>query len=263
MRLLTASWILGLALCSGMVRADITVTSSLPYPTFLQYERIPLTLKVTNNSGREIVFTEEDADNQIVLRVRDMNNRIIPRTNLPLLLEKWVIPDGETSEQVFDLVQLFQVRSARSFQGLQHVVVDGDTYKGPGLTFDVVRGTEFDEIKRKRQDRVFTLIGLSRGQGDELMMRVTNKEKSITLATYFLERHLRFYPPHIKATKDGQIGTLHYLSPQQAVMCLFEKDGTPIRREYYQVSPGVPVRLHVNGEEGFMVEGGTKVGGEG
>ena len=105
------------------------------------------------------------------------------------------------------------------------------------------------------------MIGITRGAGDELMLRVTNKDKSMTLATYFLERHLRFYPPHMKVGKDGGIGTLHYLSPQQAVLCLFHKDGTPIRREYYQVSPGVPVRLMVHPDEGFLVEGGTKVPG--
>ena len=248
-------------LFSSPLFADVTVTSSLPSRTFLLYERIPLTVEVSNDSGEPLTLTEEDLENQIVLRVRDTENRIIPRTKVPMLEEPWVIADGETSEKLFDLVQLFSIRTERSFRGLQHVVVDGETYKGPTLTFNTTRGMLFDEIKRKREDRIFTMIGITRGTGDELMLRVTNKDKSMTLATYFLERHLRFYPPHMKLGKDGSIGTLHYLSPQQAVLCLFEKDGTPIRREYYQVSPGVPIRLMVHPEEGFLVEGGTKVPG--
>lgn len=237
--------------------AQVTVSSSLRAETFLLFEGIPLRMEVTNASGSELVFSEEDPENQVVLRIRDMNNQIVPRTSKPILSEPWVIPDGETGVREFDLVQLFQIRAARSFRGLQHVTVDGEVYKGPVLKFDVKTGVLFDEIKRRKEDRVFSLIGLNRGSGDEVMLRVTNKDKSMTLATYFLEKHLRFYPPHLKANADGEIGTLHYLNPRQAVLCVFNPDGTPIKREYYQVSPGVPIRLHAHEENSFMVEGAT------
>lgn len=242
--------------------AQVTVSSSLGAGTFLLYEGIPLRLEITNNSGTDLLLSEEDLDNQVVFRVRDVDNQVIPRTEQPILKEPWRIPSGETQERTFDLVQLFLIRQARSFRVLQHVTVDGETYAGPALMFDVSRGMLFDEIKRKREDRIFALIGLSRGGGDELLLRVSNKDESVTLATFVLERHLRFYPPHMKVNSDtGEIGTLHYLAPQQAVLCIFEKDGTPVKREYYQVSPGVPIRLHAHEETSFFVEGATPVPG--
>jgi hypothetical protein len=246
--------------CFLPVAAQVSVSSSLPAKTFLLYEGIPLQMEITNSTGNEMVLTEEDLENQVVFRMRNTDNQVIPRTDRPILKEPWVIADGETSERTFDLVQLFRIRRARSFRGLQHVTVDGEVYEGPALIFDVSKGMLFDEIKRNKDDRVFSLIGLSRGGRDELMLRVTNKDKSLTLATYFLERHLRFYPPHMKLNKAGQVGTLHYLGPQQAVLCIFEPDGTPVKREYYQVSPGVPIRLHPSEDTSFFVEGGTPTG---
>ena len=244
---------------SSISWSQVTISSSLPVNTFLLFEGIPLRMEVSNFSGSDLVLSEEDEANGVVFRVRDMDNQIIPRTDRPILKEPWVIPDGETSVREFDLVQLFQIRHARSFRALQHVETNDQLYSGPPVLFDVSRGMLVDEIKRRKENRIFSLFGLNRGGRDVLLLRVTNEDKSMTLATYYLEKHMRFYPPHMKANKAGEVGTLHYVGPRQAVLCVFEPDGTPVKREYYQVNPGVPVRLHRHEENGFMVEGGTPV----
>jgi len=248
-------------IATASLRGQATVSSSLPYRTFLLMEGIPLKLEVTNQTGGEIVLSSEDVDNQVVFRVRDVDNNVIPRTDRPLLEEPWVIPAGETAEKEFDLVQLFHIRRDRSYRGLQHVIVDGNAYEGPPLKFEVVRGMLMDEIKRRKSDRVFSMIGVSRNGRDELMMRITDKDKVVTFGTYFLERHMRFYPPHMKVNEAGEVGTLHYMGPQQVVLCIFQPDGIPIKRSYLQASPGVPVRLHAHPETSFRVEGAVEAGG--
>lgn len=239
--------------------AQLSVSSSLPFKNFLLYDNIPLRLEITNSTGEAIVLSEEDAENHVMLRVRNLDNQIIPRTDVPLLAEPWLIPDGETSVREFDLVRLFKIRRDRSYRGLQHVVVDGDTYDGPPLLFDVKKGMLLDELVRKKEDRVFSLFGLNQSGGDVLILRVTDRDKSVTLGTHFLERHLRFYPPHLKANKKGEIGVLHYVGPRQAVLCTFSPDGVNGKREYFSVSPGVPIRLHPGDTTPFVVEGATPV----
>jgi hypothetical protein len=250
-------------LLSGLVSAQISVRSSLPEKSFLLFDNIPLRLEITNSSGEAIVLSEEDAENHVMLRVRNVDNQVIPRTDLPILKEPWVIPNGVTSAREFDLVRLFRIRRARSFRGLQHVVVDGDVYEGPTLIFDVREGIKVDEIVRKKEDRIFTLMGMTQGGGDVLLLRVTNRDRTMTLGTFFLERHLRFYPPFMKVNAEGEIGILHYVGPSQAVLSTFSPDGSQGKREYYQVSPGVPIRLHAGESSSFIVEGATKASTEG
>lgn len=244
---------------SGLLLADVGITSSLPAKTFLLYEGIPLRMEITNRTGEELRFGEEEARDAILLRMRDTRNGVIPTTQTPLLSEPWIIPDGETSVRTFDLLQLFRVTRAQSYRCLQHVQVGDEGYAGKPLMFDVVTGNEHRSVRRRKSDRVFTLYGLNRNNRDELMLRVTNYDETMNLATFFLERHLRHYPPFIKMSKDGKVATLHYVRPNMAVLCQFESDGAPVGRTYYQVTPGTPIRLLEHPESGFMVQGAEKL----
>lgn len=239
--------------------ADVSITSSLPAKTFLLYEGIPLRMEITNRTGEDLHFGVADARDEILLRMRDTRNGVIPTTQTPLLSEPWIIADGETSVRTFDLLQLFQVTRAQSYRCLQHVQVGEEGYSGKPLMFDVVTGIEHRSVKRRKTDRVFTLYGINRNNGDELMLRVTNFNETMNLATFFLERHLRHYPPYIRMNKEGEVATLHYVRPNMAVLCQFESDGTPVGRTYYQVTPGTPIRLLAHPEQGFLVQGAERL----
>lgn len=238
--------------------ATLDVSSSIPAETFLVYETVPLQLRITNRGPDPVQFGGEETDGMIRLKVTDLRGRIIPRTDKPLLAEPWVILPGETSEHEFNLARLFSIRKAESYRCVPAVVLpDLATYEGKPVMFELRRGTEFGEVKRRRTDRVFTLVGVNRNRRDELLLQVSNYGQTMQLATYFLERHLRLYPPHILMNNAGEVGTLHYASPYQLVLCHFKADGTPVNRRFYKAMPGVPVRLHENPEGGFRVEGAT------
>lgn len=244
---------------SGWVSANVGITASLPANSFLLYEGIPLRMEITNRTGEELRFGVEGSPDVILLRMRDTRNGVIPSTGKPVLSEPWIIPDGETSVRTFDLLQLFSLTRAQSFRCLQDVRVGEDVYSGKPLMFDVVTGIEHRSVNRRKSDREFTLFGLNRNNRDELMLRVTNHSKTMHLATYFLERHLRHYPPYIQMNKKGEVATLHYVRPNMAVLCQFEADGTPVGRTYFRVTPGNPIRLQEHPEEGFMVMGAEKL----
>lgn len=241
------------------VHAQVEVSTSLPANIFLKYEGIPLRMEITNRSGEDIVLGTEETEDLLLIRVRDTDNRVIPRTKLPMLSEPWVIPHGETSVQTFDLVQLFFMGQAMSYRCLQDVNLAGDSYTGRPLLFEVVTGLQEEEIKRRKSDRIFTLISIHRNGHDELMLRVTNFQKSMVLATYYLERQLKFYDPFMKIDTEGEVATLQYISPSRVVMCRFKADGSPIGRTYYAASPGVPVRLFDKPDGGFVVQGAVEI----
>jgi hypothetical protein len=248
-------------LCSSLVCAQVDVSTSLPAKTFLKYEGIPLRMEITNRSDVVLRMGVDETEDQLLIRVRDLDNRVMPRTEAPLLSTPWFIQPGETSVRTFDLVQLFRITQAMSYRCLQDVSLAGDSYTGTPLMFDVVNGQVFDEIKRRKSDRIFTMIGINRKGGDEVMMRVMDYKETMVLATYYLERHLRFYPPFMKVDKQGQIATLHYITPNQVVMCQFAESGKPIGRTYFSATPGVPIRLLEHPEKGFLVQGGVKIEG--
>lgn len=254
-------YLLLVLICSGFVYAQVDVSTSLPATTFLKFEGIPLRMEITNRSGEVLRMGVDETEDKILIRVRDLDNRVMPRTDVPLLAKPWFIQPGETSVKTFDLVQLFRISQAMSYRCLQDVTLAGESYTGTPLLFDVVNGQVHDEIKRRKSDRVFTLIGINRNGGDEVMMRVMNHKETMVLATYYLERHLRFYPPFMNVDKNGQIGTLHYITPNQVVLCRFTADGSPIGRTYYSASPGVPIRLLEHPENGFIVQGGVEIEG--
>lgn len=243
--------------------AQVEVSTSLPANIFLKYEGIPLTMEIINRSGEKIVLKEEDSEDLILLRMRDLQNRAVPRTQKPVLAEPWIIENGETSTRTFDLAQLFTVHYAMSYRCLQDVKLAGESYTGIPKQFEVVNGLLEEKIKRRKQDRIFNLIGLHRGGRDELMMRITNYSETKVIATYYLERHLKHYDPHMKTDKNGKVATLHYLSPSRVVKCEFNPDGTPIGRTYYSASAGVAVRLYDQNDGGFVVQGAVELPGQG
>lgn len=244
---------------NGFLFAQVEVSTSLPTTTFLKYEGIPLRMVITNNSGETIRLGDEDAEDMLILRVRDLDNRVLPRTKNKILPEPWIIKDGETSVRTFDLVQLFTLSYVMSYRCLQDVKLGEITYTGSPLMFEVVRGLQEEKLKRRKEDRVYTLLGIHRNGHDELMLRVTNYKNTMVLATYYLERHLKFYDPFMEINKEGILATLQYISPNRVVMCRFNPDGTPIGRTYYSASPGVPIRLVDHPQNGFMVQGGVEL----
>ncbi len=244
------------------LHAQVEVSTSLPANIFLRYEGIPLRMEIINKSGEDLALGTEDAEDILLLRVRDLDNRVIPRTKVPILEEPWVIPDGETSVRTFDLVQLFMLHHAMSYRCLQDVKLAGDSYTGPPRMFEVVSGLEEEIIKRRKENRIFTMIGLHRDGRDELMLRVTDYKKTTVLATYYLERHLKHYDPFMKVNKEGIVCTLHYISPNQVVKCSFKADGSPIARTYYSASAGVPVRLMEGVDGDFVVQGAVEIEGQ-
>lgn len=248
---------------AGWLPAQVDVSASLPSSTFLRYEGIPLRIEITNRSGEEIRMGANETKDILLLRVRDLENRVMPRTGQPMLSEPWIIPDGETAVRTFDLVQLFRITFSQSYRCLQDVELGGEAYVGNPLMFDVVNGLQEEKIKRRRADRIFTLLSLQRNGRDELMLRVTDFGNTTVLATYYLERHLKFYDPFMKVNKKGEIATLHYVSPNRVVMCQFNADGSPIKRTYYQATPGVPVRLYEHSTSGFVVNGAVELEGQG
>jgi len=241
----------------SVLQATIHITSTLPAETFLQYESIPVQIQITNRTGEDIVLREDDPENQVLLRVRDMQDGLIPRRNVPLLEEPWVIPDGESSERTFDLMQLYHVSAARSYRGLRDIVVQGEVFKGRPILFRVVPGTEMRSVRRRNTDRVFTLYAVNRNNRDDLMLRVMNYNRTMNYATYYLERFMRHYPPHIRMGSSGEVTTLHYARPNVVVVCRFEPDGRALGRSYYQATPGTAVRLVESPDGGFEVIGAT------
>ncbi|MGA0332834.1 MAG: hypothetical protein ACO3NW_02645, partial [Kiritimatiellia bacterium] len=118
------------------LQAQVEVSSSLPANTFLRYEGIPLRIEITNNSGTDLRLAEGETEDLLLLRVRDLDNRVMPRTEQPVLSTPWMIPDGETSVRTFDLVQLFRLPYAMSYRCLQDVKLAGESYTGAPRMFE-------------------------------------------------------------------------------------------------------------------------------
>ncbi len=241
------------------LRAQYEVGTSLSAKSFLLFEGIPVRVEITNRSAQPLHIGGRDPEGIVRLSVRNTRNEVIPRTRQPLLPDAWVIPPGATDSREFDLVQLFQIRRADSYRASVVVEIDLDAFTSAPMLFDVTNGTLFEKVVRRRTDRTFSLLGINRNGRDELMLRVSDAAEDTPLATYFLERHLRFYPPQMRADERGRIGIFHYSSPSQAVLCTFEPDGTPIRRDYYRVFAGRPAELRIHPETGFAVDGAERL----
>jgi hypothetical protein len=247
------------ALFSLPLFAQVEVVASLEFSTYLLYEGMPLRVQITNRGSEPLQVGGRTPDALLRLRVNDTRNRVIPRTETALLPEAWVIAPGATETRSFDLVQLFKLRAADSFRCLVDVELEDETLSSKPLMFDISTGTLHETIRRRRNDRVFTLLGINRNGRDELLLRVSSFNEDTHFATYFLERHLRFFPPQMLADDKGRIAIFHYESPQRGVLCRFEADGTPVGREFYRISPGSPAKLMPHPELGLAVAGAERI----
>lgn len=247
------------SLSGATASARVTVRADLPSETFLLYEPVRLRITIHNESNERLVLGDAAANARLLLRVENVRNQVVARTDSPLFDEPWRIAPGEESSRVFNLTRLYSLRKSGDYRLRTSMQLPEESMKDRLRLFEISTGTRLQEIKTRSEDRRFELFLLNRNDQNQLLLRVSDYDGARVMRTYFLGRYLRFYSPDFQKAKDGSLAILHYERPNRLLFSRFTADGSPISKQTLNVKANERVTLREDDEEGFVVRGG---GGE-
>jgi hypothetical protein len=249
-------FLVGFLLCAfSEVQARVTVESTWPTRTFLQYEQVRVRITIFNESQQELVFGGAGSNADILFQIRDLQNRIAAKKDLPLFEEVWRIPVGKKASRDFPLSRLYEMRALGNYRVDTTIILPNQSLKDKTKLIEVKKGVVLETHKNKKTDRSFHLVSLNRDGQNELLLQILNHDETKILQTYFLGRHLKFYAPTFKVSREGDLAILHYISPQQMMFAQFKADGSPISKETLAATPTEDFRLVEIPESGFVVRG--------
>lgn len=252
---------------AGLAHAQVRVDATLNEETYLKYESVKVAVKISNRSGDDLYVGGSNAVTRLSFQVRDMKGNMIRSTEREPLPDKaWLVPNNKASQLEFNLLEFRSVYRPGTYV-LRVSVINGkgdnaEAYVSADVQFTISSGTQYEKIERKKSDRTFVLLGLRRNGGYHMLLRVTDYKEELCYGTYYLEKHLKFVPPEMRLADDGGVHTLHYLSPERAVHCIFGPKGSPKDRLLYQVTPGPRTYLVPAGETGFVVPNARLLNGD-
>lgn len=170
---------MGLALWTGLARAQLTVEVQLEQQQFLPGEALPVAVRVTNLSGQTLRLGEDD--HWLTFSVEAEDNRVVRRLGEPSVREPFVLESSQRATVRLDLAPYFELTRQGRYRLQATVRIDAwdREFSSPPVDFFIITGARLWE-------REFGLP--SAEPGSVPLMR-----KYILQEANYLKRNLRLY----------------------------------------------------------------------
>lgn len=218
---------LGVLLAAGSLLAQesldaVALTLRIASKNYVIGEAVPVTIKVTNNSGRRISFNEAGRPEVLGMAVTHRNSR----TEAPMFSGVKLFDRGVTLEagQVFThtvkINELFDIRKSGDYFVTFSLVVLGKRYETRPAAFVVVPGKFVKKAVQIFADtpdvqRVFTLVKWSRDGVQWMFLRIEEipENPMLRFETRKLGSFIELEPaPRLDVAPNGEVTVLHRAS---------------------------------------------------
>jgi hypothetical protein len=262
----TFSILLALALlASGRASAQVTVELVLDQEQFLPGEPLPMAVKITNRSGRQlhigaepdwVTFNVESADGFVVIK-----NSEVPVTGA------FELESSQEGTKHLDLAPYFVMNKPGRYKLTATLRIkdwSAQTVSAP-VSFDVVTGAKLwsqdfgvPATNGVPEMRKFTLEQASYLHSQMRMyVQVSDAAESRIYKTRELGPTVSFSRPEEQVDRLSLLHVLWQSGAQSFTYCVVDPDGTVLRREAYDDFTSHP-RLRVNESGDVRIIGGTR-----
>ena len=243
----------------GQSFGQINVDLKLSRQQFIPHEPIPLSVRITNRAGRELLLHGDNRRSWLNVMITDQRgNLVAPYKNLGFQAAK--IPVGRSVAKELDLNTLFPLHSYGKYTVYTVISLPtGETFQSARKTFDITKGTTLYEqrVGLGPKARDYRLISFAPGRTSYLYFQAELVEKRRVVTTYPIGELLQHRAPEATVDRDGKLNVLYLGAPDRFIHVLIDSRGKVANRTIYKRGQSGDPRLvaFANGE--VRVAGGT------
>jgi len=243
---------------TGWAQLDLRLET--PKSSYLQYASVPVTIRLKNLGGNELVLSGAGDVSWLEMIVQSTDGLLL-KPDRSLAVPSVRLAPGESRAVPFDLAPFFLIREPGGYRVRASVrLPSGQTLLTEPLTFLVGRGEVIWSVPRGegKERRIFSLLKFYEDPDVGLYLRVEVPEKNQVFPSRRLGSYLPLGKPSAEFDGKNHLHLLYAVAPGQHRITVVNEDGSLLREETRQETLEKP-RLR-QGPDGLVdVVGGSVV----
>lgn len=249
------------------VQGQISLELSMEQKQFLPAERIPVVVRVQNNTGRTLKLGVRP--DWLVFSIESLGGRGVARTRDMALDGEFDLETAERAKFTVDLAPYFDLQRPGTFRvicQMRNPVADEIIESAPAQ-FDIIHGTKLwsqefgiapsGSTNGPVERRMYHLQQANHLERLRLYVRVTDATETLTYAVFPAGAMASVSRPQPVIDKDGRLHLLHQYGMRSYTYHRVEPDGMVSVRQTWEIGPRRPeLRMNDSGE--VIVIGGTR-----
>ena len=238
--------------------AQLDLRLETPKSSYLQYAPIPVTVKLQNLGGEELILEEMDGKPWLEMIVQSTDGLLL-KSDRPLAPPRTNLRAGESRSLPLDLSPHFLVRETGGYKVRASVrMPSGQSLLTEPLTFLVGRGEVIWTMPRGegKERRIFSLVKFYEDPNVGLYLRVEVPAQNLVYPSRRLGPFLPLGQPTAEFDVKNHLHLLYTVAPGQHRITVVDQDGNLLREENRQETLEKP-RLQKSPDGLVDVQGGT------
>jgi len=238
--------------------AQLDLRLETPKSSYLQYAAIPVTVKLKNLGGQDLVL-EGDAEKPWLEMIVQSIDGLLLKADRPLTVPNLTLQPGESRDWPLDLAPHFLAREPGGYRVRASVQLpSGQTLLTEPLPFLIGRGEVIWSMPRGqgKDRRIFSLVKFYEDPNVGLYLRVEVPEQNLVFPSRRLGPFLPLGQPTAEFDANQHLHLLYTVAPGQHRITVVNQDGNLLREENRQETLAKP-RLRKSPDGLVDVVGGT------
>ena len=229
---------------------------------FIPYEAIPLSLRLTNRAGKELMLHGDGRNSWLNVMVTDQRGvSIAPFGGGNLSFQAAKVPVGRAVAKQLDLNSLFPLSSYGKYTVYTVVrLPTGESFQSSRKSFDVTKGRVLyqQRVGLGAKARDYRLISFTPSRVAYLYFQAELVDERRVVLTYPIGELLQHANPQATVDKEGDLHVLYLAAPDRYVHVLINSEGKVSKRTIYQRGASGDPRLIAFGNGEVNVAGGAE-----
>jgi hypothetical protein len=251
---------LGVLLWPVLGQAQLTVVLSAEKSSFLLFEPMVLSVKVTNVSDTEIALDNQGERPWLSFLIQAADRRKV-RAESALKVEPFLLGPGKSRIVSIDITPHYAIRDSGQYSVQAVVEVPGRrSFLTDALTLNIGKGEVIwtKSYLDAGTQRVISLVRFIDMRDSSLYLRVEEPKENLVFSTLKLGRLISFTNPEVKLDTSRNIHILHPVGARLYRYTQTDANGQMINQEDREVGPE-PLALRPRQDGRVEFVGGKKL----
>ena len=232
-------------LSSFFIHAQLSFSARTAFDQHLQYEPIYVDLKITNQSGSNLIVRGPKANVQFAMMVEQRPGFKVRELGERLLVNPVRLAPRKTTTFQIEISKAYDMRKTGPYTIFPRLLHQGKVVSSGRLLVEIVPGFvkyshTMENLGKKGSTRTCSLRTLYRDRAQRLFFRIDDEQEELCYGVYDIGRMLSHSPVALESGSSGNIHVLHRSSPFRFTYNIFTPEGKPVTRKFFSKDSATP-----------------------